>query len=117
MGFFSTIFGFCGFGLGISIGLVAGYFLFIYVQSTDVQNPEIRPLVDQDTETLQRMLPEIPLWVKNPDYDRLDWLNKFLEYMWPYLDKAICKTAKEIANPIIAEEIPKYKIESVEFEN
>ncbi|XP_008236008.1 PREDICTED: synaptotagmin-1 isoform X1 [Prunus mume] len=116
MGFFSTIFGFCGFGLGISIGLVVGYFLFIYVQSTDVQNPEIRPLVDQDTETLQRMLPEIPLWVKNPDYDRLDWLNKFLEYMWPYLDKAICKTAKEIAKPIIAEEIPKYKIESVEFE-
>lgn len=35
------------------------------------QNPEIRPLVDQDTETLQRMLPEIPLWVKNPDYDRV----------------------------------------------
>ncbi|KAB2636220.1 hypothetical protein D8674_026754 [Pyrus ussuriensis x Pyrus communis] len=116
MGFFSTIFGFCGFGLGISIGLVAGYFLFIYVQSSDVQNPEIRPLVDQDTETLQRMLPEIPQWVKNPDYDRLDWLNRFLEYMWPYLDKAICKTAKEIAKPIIAKEIPNYKIESVEFE-
>jgi hypothetical protein len=37
MGFFSTIFGFCGFGLGISIGLAAGYFLFIYVQSSDVQ--------------------------------------------------------------------------------
>ncbi|RXH97649.1 hypothetical protein DVH24_009974 [Malus domestica] len=95
----NTIFGLCGFGLGISIGLVAGYFLFIYVQSSDVQNPEIRPLVDQDTETLQRMLPEIPQWVKNPDYDR-----------------AICKTAKEIAKPIIAKEIPNYKIESVEFE-
>ncbi|CAI9104743.1 OLC1v1003480C2 [Oldenlandia corymbosa var. corymbosa] len=36
--------------------------------------------------------------------------------MWPYLDKAICKTAKNIATPIIAEQIPKYKIESVEFE-
>ncbi|KAM5550056.1 synaptotagmin-1-like [Rosa sericea] len=116
MGFFSTIFGLFGFGLGISIGLVAGYFLFIYVQSSDVENPEIRPLVEQDSETLERMLPEIPLWVKNPDYDRVDWLNKFLEYMWPYLDKAICKTAKDIAKPIIAEEIPKYKIESVEFE-
>ncbi|XP_020261612.1 synaptotagmin-2 isoform X1 [Asparagus officinalis] len=33
------------------------------------------------------MLPEIPLWVKNPDFDRIDWLNKFIEYMWPYLDK------------------------------
>ncbi|KAK1366175.1 hypothetical protein POM88_041736 [Heracleum sosnowskyi] len=46
----------------------------------------------------------------------VDWLNKFLEHMWPYLDKAICKTTKNIAKPIIAEQIPKYKIESVEFE-
>ena len=30
--------------------------------------------------------------------------------------QAICKTAKEIAKPIIAEQIPKYKIDSVEFE-
>lgn len=116
MGFFSTILGFCGFGFGISIGLVAGYFLFIYFQPIDVEDPEIRPLVQHDSETLQRMLPEIPLWVKNPDYDRVDWLNKFILYMWPYLDKAICKTAKNIAKPIIAEQIPKYKIESIEFE-
>ncbi|KAK1360847.1 hypothetical protein POM88_045321 [Heracleum sosnowskyi] len=79
-------------------------------------DPHIRPLVEQDSKSLQRLLPEIPLWVKNPDYDRVDWLNKFLEHMWPYLDKAICKTAKNIAKPIIAEQIPKYKIESVEFE-
>ncbi|KAL5561192.1 hypothetical protein UlMin_030939 [Ulmus minor] len=116
MGFFSTVLGFCGFGVGISIGLVAGYFLFIYFQPSDVKDPVIGPLVEQDAETLQRMLPDIPLWVKNPDYDRLDWLNRFIQYMWPYLDKAICKTAKNIAKPIIAEQIPKYKIESVEFE-
>ncbi|XP_062081852.1 synaptotagmin-2-like [Humulus lupulus] len=116
MGFFSTVLGFCGFGFGISIGLVVGYFLFIYIQPSDVKDPELRPLVEQDSETLQRMFPEIPLWVKNPDYDRIDWLNKFIEYMWPYLDKAICKTAMTIAKPIIAEQIPKYKIESVEFE-
>lgn len=37
MGFFSTLFGLFGFGFGISVGLVIGYLLFIYVQSTDVQ--------------------------------------------------------------------------------
>lgn len=36
--------------------------------------------------------------------------------MWPYLDKAICKTARNIAKPIIEEQIPKYKIDSVDFE-
>lgn len=116
MGFFSTILGCCGFGIGISIGVVVGYFLFIYFQPTDVKNPKIHPLVEQDTKTLEGLLPEIPFWVKNPDYDRVDWLSQFVEKMWPYLDKAICKTAKAIAKPIIAEQIPKYKIDSVEFE-
>ncbi|KAL5557853.1 hypothetical protein UlMin_034064, partial [Ulmus minor] len=79
-------------------------------------DPVILPLVEQDSKTLQGLLPEIPLWVKMPDYDRVDWLNRFIELMWPYLDKAICKTATTIAKPIIAEQIPKYKIDSVDFE-
>ncbi|CAI9116966.1 OLC1v1018268C2 [Oldenlandia corymbosa var. corymbosa] len=116
MGIISTFMGVFGFGIGITIGLVIGYFLFIYVQPSDVKDPDIRPLAEQESENLQKLLPEIPLWVKNPDYDRLDWLNKFIENMWPYLDKAICNTAKKIAEPIIAEQIPKYKIESVEFQ-
>ncbi|KAJ6896901.1 hypothetical protein NC651_022945 [Populus alba x Populus x berolinensis] len=116
MGFLSTISGFCGFGVGVSTGLTIGYYLFIYFQPTDVKDPVVRPLAEQDSETLQRILPEIPLWVKNPDYDRIDWLNRFIQLMWPYLDKAICKTVKNIATPIIAEQIPKYKIDAVEFE-
>ncbi|OIW05649.1 hypothetical protein TanjilG_23435 [Lupinus angustifolius] len=116
MGFFTTILGFFGFGFGISIGLIVGYFFFIYFQPTHVKDPEIKPLVEHDPVTLQKMLHEIPIWIKNPDFDRVDWLNKFIEYMWPYLDKAICKTAKNIAKPIIAEQIPKYKIDGVEFE-
>ncbi|KAK3003013.1 hypothetical protein RJ639_020070 [Escallonia herrerae] len=116
MGVISTVLGFTGFGVGISTGLAIGYLFFIYFQPTDVKDPVIRRLLEQDSQSLQRLLPEIPLWVKNPDYDRVDWLNKFIECMWPYLDKAICKTAKDIAKPIIAEQIPKYKIESVEFE-
>lgn len=37
MGFFSTVLGFCGFGFGVAIGLVAGYFIFIYFQPSDVK--------------------------------------------------------------------------------
>ncbi|XP_052202854.1 synaptotagmin-2-like [Diospyros lotus] len=115
MGFLSTVIGWFGFGIGIAMGLVIGYYLFIYFQPSDVKDPVIRPLVEQDSQTLERLLSDIPIWVKNPDHDRLDWLNKFIETMWPYLDKAICKTAKNIAEPIIAEQIPKYKIKSIEF--
>ncbi|KAL2895400.1 Synaptotagmin-2 [Bienertia sinuspersici] len=116
MGFLNTIMGVFGFGFGSCVGLVIGYYFFIFFQSTDVKDPEVRPLAELDTKSLLRILPEIPLWVKNPDFDRVDWLNKFILHMWPYLDKAICKTAREISKPIIAEQIPKYKIQSVEFE-
>ncbi|XP_027904826.1 synaptotagmin-2-like isoform X2 [Vigna unguiculata] len=99
MGFFGTIFGFFGFGFGISMGLAIGYYLFIYVQPSDVKDPKIKPLTEEDSETVDRMIPEIPLWIKNPDFDR-----------------AICKTAETIAKPIIEEQIPQYKIDAVEFE-
>ncbi|ONK72605.1 uncharacterized protein A4U43_C04F21140 [Asparagus officinalis] len=115
MGVLSTLLGFCGFGVGVWGGVVVGYYLFIYFQPADVKHPTVRPLVELDSKTLEQMLPEIPLWVKNPDFDRIDWLNKFIEYMWPYLDKAICKTAREVTKPIIAENCAKYKIESIEF--
>jgi len=42
------------------------------------QDPEIKPLVAQEEETLQRMFPEIPLWIKSPDFDRVtELLNCF----------------------------------------
>ncbi|KAL7587887.1 synaptotagmin-2 isoform X1 [Lactuca sativa] len=117
MGIISAIAGAFGFGIGITLGLVIGYFLFIFIQSSDVENPEIKPLVEQDEPTLQRMFPEIPIWVKNPDHDRVDWLNKFLELMWPYLDKAICKTVLATVEPMIKEQTPQYKIDEVEFDS
>ncbi|CAF2163008.1 hypothetical protein IGI04_026977 [Brassica rapa subsp. trilocularis] len=114
MGIISTILGTFGFGFGTTVGIVIGYYLFIYHQSTD--DPDIKPLVELDSETISTMFPEIPLWVKNPDFDRIDWLNKLIGHMWPYMNKAICNMAKSIAKPIIAEQIPNYKIDSVEFE-
>ncbi|KAJ6840023.1 synaptotagmin-2-like [Iris pallida] len=115
MGFRSSVMGLVGFGVGASAGTVIGYFLFFFFKPTDVKDPTIRPLVEHDSKSLEQMLPEIPLWVKNPDFDRIDWLNKFIENMWPYLDKAICKTAGEVIKPIIMENCAKHKIGSVEF--
>jgi hypothetical protein len=36
--------------------------------------------------------------------------------VFDFFVQAICKTAENIAKPIIAEQIPKYKIDAVEFE-
>ena len=37
MGLLSSILGFFGFGLGTSIGIVIGYYMFIYFQPSDVK--------------------------------------------------------------------------------
>lgn len=116
MAFFATLFGIFAFGFGVTSGLILGYFLFIYWQPSDVKDPIIRPLGELDSKTLQSLLPEIPLWVKNPDYDRVDWLNKFLKDLWPYFDKAICKIIKDTTRPLIDQYSRLYKIDSVEFE-
>ncbi|KAH8961658.1 hypothetical protein BDL97_05G060600 [Sphagnum fallax] len=117
MGFVTTVLGLVGFGWGFALGLVLGYFIFIYLQPNDVKDPIIKPIAELDTKTLQDLLPEIPLWVKNPDYDRVDWLNKFLRDLWPYLDKAICKIISETAHPYMKEYGPKFKLESIEFDS
>ncbi|XP_058181372.1 synaptotagmin-3-like [Rhododendron vialii] len=117
MGFLSTFLGILGFGIGLPFGILVGFYFFVYSKPKDVENPVVRPLHKMDTTTLQEILHEIPLWVKSPDYDRVDWLNQFLLDMWPYLDKAICKTIRIMARPIFAEYIGKYQIESIDFGN
>ncbi|XP_022966785.1 synaptotagmin-3-like [Cucurbita maxima] len=116
MGFFSTVFGILGFGIGLPLGLLIGFLLFVYSEPKDVKEPVTRPLCELDTTSLQNLMPEIPLWVKYPDYDRMDWLNKFLSDIWPYLDKAICGSIRAIAKPIFSEYIGKFQIEAIEFE-
>lgn len=38
---------------------------------------------------------EIPEWIRNSDNDRVQWLNAFLEKLWPYISlstEAVLKT-------------------------
>ncbi|WOL04274.1 synaptotagmin-3 isoform X1 [Canna indica] len=117
MGLVSTLLGLVGFGVGICVGLLVGYFIYIYLQPRDVKDPIVRPLLELDSISLQKLIPEIPFWMKNPDYERVDWLNKFILDMWPYLDKAICNTIQSTVKPIFDQYIEKYWIESIEFDH
>lgn len=117
MGLLSSLLGVLGYGIGLPLGLLIGFYIFIYSARRDVEEPEVRPLCELDTASMEDLMPEIPVWVKSPDFDRVDWLNKFLSDMWPFLDKAICKIIRSSAEPIFTEYIGKFKIESIEFEN
>ncbi|KAL6545338.1 hypothetical protein OROGR_009212 [Orobanche gracilis] len=115
MGFLSSLLRILGFGIGLPFGLFIGFYLFIFSESKDVEDPAARPLCELDTIALEDLMPEIPLWVKSPDHDRVDWLNKFISDIWPFLDKAICSSIRSTAEPVLAAYIGKFKIESIEF--
>ncbi|KAK0591972.1 hypothetical protein LWI29_011078 [Acer saccharum] len=100
MGFLSSLLGIIGFGIGLPIGLLVGFFFFVYSKPKQVQDPVVRPLEECDTTVLPDLLPEIPIWVKDPDYER-----------------AICREIRRQAEPILAEYSEKYKIKAIEFEN
>ncbi|XVE75376.1 hypothetical protein DITRI_Ditri12bG0089400 [Diplodiscus trichospermus] len=117
MGLLSTLLGIIGFGIGVPFGLLLGFFFFIYSEPKPVKEPIPRPLYELDNSALLDLLPDIPLWVKCPDYERVDWLNKFVTDMWPYLDKAICARIRSMTEPIFAEYIGKFQIEAIEFGN
>ncbi|KAL3700745.1 hypothetical protein R1sor_018767 [Riccia sorocarpa] len=115
MAVIGTIFTICGVGVGVVLGLVAGFVMFIYFEPDDVKDPRVRSVLELDKQALENLLPEIPLWVKNPDQEKVDWLNTFLDEMWPYLNKAVCKTIRSTAEPYITTYKSQYKLDSVEF--
>ncbi|KAK9059796.1 hypothetical protein SSX86_020500 [Deinandra increscens subsp. villosa] len=120
MGFLSIFQASIGLAIGFVLGLCLGFYFFIYshpkIQA--FKDPVVRPISELDLTSLQDLVPEIPLWLKNPDYDRVDWLNKFVLSMWPYLDKAICAEIRRTAEPIVADYIGHghRPIEAITFE-
>ncbi|KAJ8434390.1 hypothetical protein Cgig2_014237 [Carnegiea gigantea] len=100
MGFVSTFLGIVGFAIGLPIGLILGFFLFVYSKPKEVKEPIITPIHEMDTSAMLELLPEIPYWIKSPDYER-----------------AVCKMIKSTAEPIFADYIGKYQIKDIKFEN
>lgn len=109
--------GLLGFGVGLPLGIAVAYLVYLrlFAPRRRLQDPIIRPLRDLDSETLQTTIPDIPLWVKCPDYERVDWINKFIFDMWPFLDKAICNTIRSVIRPTFDQYVGQYGIKSIEF--
>ncbi|KAK4392160.1 Synaptotagmin-3 [Sesamum angolense] len=112
MGILGSLLGVVGFGIGILIGLFLGFFMFIYVRPRDVKKERVmKSLNSIDWNSMIDLVPELPLWVMNPDYERVSdfkWFRfKFQGCMWDY---------KSSMEDIFAEYIGKYQINSICFQ-
>ncbi|XP_042014477.1 synaptotagmin-3-like isoform X1 [Salvia splendens] len=117
MGFLESLLEWIGFGFGIPIGIVVGFLVFIYFDPTDVSKEVVINSVNEfDSSSIVDIMPNLPLWVMNPDYERVDWLNRVILDAWPYIDKAACGIITTTAEAIFAEYIGQYQIKSIDFE-
>ncbi|CAN0926909.1 SYT3 [Linum grandiflorum] len=115
MGWIYILLGILGFAFGFPVGILLGLAVLSCFLPADIEEPVIRPLHELDRESLLEVLSEIPMWVKHPDYERMDWMNKLVYEMWPSLDKAICGMVSSILNPLFDEYVRLYCITSIEF--
>ncbi|XP_073062883.1 synaptotagmin-3-like isoform X1 [Primulina eburnea] len=118
MGLLERLLEFIGFGIGIPIGLLLGFFIFRYLEPRNLnfKEPTTKSIEVLDSNSLLDLLLELPRWVTSPDFERVDWLNKFMLHMWPHMDKASCKIIKSSAELTFAEYIGKFQIKSIEFD-
>ncbi|XP_067341995.1 extended synaptotagmin-2 isoform X2 [Channa argus] len=46
---------------------------------------------------------DLPPWVHFPDVERVEWLNKTLKHMWPYIGQFVEKVFRETIEPAVKE--------------
>ncbi|XP_047206309.1 extended synaptotagmin-2-B isoform X3 [Girardinichthys multiradiatus] len=60
---------------------------------------------DQDERSAKQSLTtsDLPPWVNFPDVERVEWLNKTVRQMWPYICQVVEKLLRETIEPAVKE--------------
>ena len=70
-----------------------------------------------DVKTLVDVVPNPPSWIYFPKRERVDWLNKIIQQIWPYIDDYVQAFINdEITKKTVQETIKAYNIDSFDFD-
>ncbi|KAL3683694.1 hypothetical protein R1sor_001716 [Riccia sorocarpa] len=100
MGFLTGLF----FGFGIGMATVAGFAYLMQKRSKQriAKAADIKLLGQLTQEDLKKLCgSNSPLWVSFTQFERVRWLNKQLEKIWPSVAKAASAVIKESVEPIL----------------
>ncbi|XP_037644470.1 extended synaptotagmin-2-A-like isoform X3 [Sebastes umbrosus] len=64
--------------------------------------------LDHEEKVVKQTLPtsELPPWVHYPDVERVEWLNKTVKQMWPFICQFVDKLFRETIEPAVKEASP-----------
>ncbi|KAL4424271.1 hypothetical protein ABPG75_001572 [Micractinium tetrahymenae] len=102
--------GACGVGFGV---LLAAWY-----RLNRQRKDERRQLlgVIPGAKGMQELLHHIPTWISFRETEKMEWLNRILEKVWPYYDEAICKLVKEQVEPLMMQYKPPGLIKKIYFQ-
>ncbi|XP_008432961.1 extended synaptotagmin-2-A isoform X1 [Poecilia reticulata] len=71
--------------------------------SKDYRINQALAFLDHKDTTARRSLPatELPPWVHYPDVERVEWLNKTVKQMWPFISQFVDKLFRETIEPAV----------------
>lgn len=49
---------------------------------------------------------ELPSWIRDSEFQRVEWLNSILQQLWPHLSLAVDNTVKEQLQPVLNKNLP-----------
>ncbi|PSC74351.1 synaptotagmin-5-like [Micractinium conductrix] len=100
------------FGLLWGVALAAVYRLNQQRKDTRRQLLAVIP----GAKGMQELLHHIPTWISFRETEKMEWLNRILEKVWPYYDEAICATIKEQVEPLMMQYKPPGLIKRIYFQ-
>uniref|UniRef100_A0A672RWT3 Extended synaptotagmin 2 n=1 Tax=Sinocyclocheilus grahami TaxID=75366 RepID=A0A672RWT3_SINGR len=87
--------------------LIALTIFFFWKRNTRCKNTRLNRALSffeqEDTVKQELEATELPSWVHYPDVERVEWLNKTVKQMWPYVCQFVEKLFKETIEPAIKE--------------
>ena len=47
------------------------------------------------------------MWLKDPDYERMGWVNDVIVHLWPHVAATASVMVRELAEPLLKQSKPK----------
>ncbi|XP_002985728.2 synaptotagmin-5 [Selaginella moellendorffii] len=106
------------FGVIVGIGLVAGWCFAMRCRSKQriAKAANIKLLGKMSQDEVKKLLYDaFPPWVIFPEFERVKWMNKQLEKVWPYVAGAAQEIIRESVEPVLEQYRP-IGISSLKFD-
>lgn len=86
------------------VGLLLSYTYFANVKRKE----QYQQVLSQDPglKGCQYLLGTLPSWISLTEREKMEWLNRILEEVWPFYDRGICDMVKQIVEPIMEQYRP-----------